>query len=45
MVAGLVYDIPTVAELIERIMREAEEIIRGRLEGFLGDAKPTAKVA
>ncbi|MGY8996140.1 MAG: NAD(P)H-dependent flavin oxidoreductase [Alphaproteobacteria bacterium] len=35
MVAGLVYDIPTVKELVDRIMAEAEEIIRGRLEGFL----------
>jgi len=35
MVAGLVYDIPTVRELVDRIMAEAEEIIRGRLEGFL----------
>jgi NAD(P)H-dependent flavin oxidoreductase YrpB (nitropropane dioxygenase family) len=36
MVAGLVYDIPTVAELIDRIMRQAEILIRERLEGFLG---------
>ena len=35
MVAGLIDDIPTVKELIDRIMAEAEEIIRGRLEGFL----------
>ncbi len=35
MVAGLVYDIPTVKELIDRIMAEAEEIVRGRLEGML----------
>ena len=35
MVAGLVYDIPTVKELIDRIMMEAEAIIRQRLEGFL----------
>lgn len=35
MVAGLIHDIPTVKELIDRIMSEAEEIIRGRLEGFL----------
>ncbi|MBT6511353.1 MAG: nitronate monooxygenase, partial [Rhodospirillaceae bacterium] len=35
MVAGLVYDIPTVKELIGRIMAEAEAIIRQRLEGFL----------
>ena len=31
MVAGLVYDIPTVKELIDRIMTEADEIINSRL--------------
>ncbi len=35
MVAGLINDIPTCKELIDGIMNEAEEIIRGRLEGFL----------
>ena len=35
MVAGLIYDIPTVQELMDRIMEEAEQIIRGRLEGML----------
>ncbi|MBK9607178.1 MAG: nitronate monooxygenase [Betaproteobacteria bacterium] len=35
MVAGLVHDVPSVRELIERIMREAEDIIRGRLAGIL----------
>ena len=35
MVAGLVHDIPTVEELITRIMREAEAIVRGRLQGML----------
>ena len=35
MVAGLIHDIPTVGELISRIMREAEALIRGRLEGLL----------
>ncbi len=39
MVVGLIHDIPTVKELIDRIMSEAEQIIRKRLEGFLGDAK------
>ena len=34
-VQGLIHDIPTVGELIERLMREATEIIRGRLSGFL----------
>ena len=35
MVAGLIYDIPTVKELIDRIMADAERIIRTRLIGFL----------
>ena len=35
MVAGLISDIPTCQELIERIMSEAEAIIRQRLAGFL----------
>lgn len=35
MVAGLIHDIPTVKELVDRIMAEAESIIRKRLEGFL----------
>lgn len=36
MVAGLIRDVPTVKELIERIMAEAEEIIRSRLAGVVG---------
>jgi nitronate monooxygenase len=35
MVQGLIHDIPSVAELIGRIMREAEEIIRMRLVGSI----------
>ncbi|MEQ9435126.1 nitronate monooxygenase family protein [Hyphomonas sp.] len=35
MVAGLIHDIPTCKELIDRIMAEAEEIINGRLGRFL----------
>jgi nitronate monooxygenase len=35
MVAGLIRDIPTVRELIDRIMAEAETLIRKRLNGFL----------
>lgn len=35
MVAGLIRDVPTVKELIDRIMSEAERIIEGRLDGFL----------
>jgi nitronate monooxygenase len=34
-VQGLIHDIPSVAELIERIMGEAEAIIRERLGGTL----------
>ena len=36
MVAGLIHDVPTVKQLIDRIMAEAEDIIRGRLMGALG---------
>jgi len=36
MVAGLIHDIPTVKELIDRIMAEAESIIRRRLVGIVG---------
>jgi NADH:quinone reductase (non-electrogenic) len=42
MVAGLVHDIPTVADLIDGIMRQAEQLIRSRLEALLGDATPAA---
>ncbi len=35
MVAGLIHDIPTCKELIDRIMSEADEIIRGRLAGLV----------
>jgi NADH:quinone reductase (non-electrogenic) len=35
MVAGLIKDIPTVKELLDRIMREAEILIRDRLSGTL----------
>src|SRR6266404_2052887 len=35
MVAGLIHDIPTCKELIDRIMQGAEEIISRRLEGLL----------
>jgi nitronate monooxygenase len=31
MVVGLINDIPTCKELIDRIMAQADEIIRGRL--------------
>ena len=35
MVAGLIYDIPSVKELIDRIMAEAEKLVRIRLERML----------
>jgi NADH:quinone reductase (non-electrogenic) len=35
MVVGLIHDVPTVKELIDRTMAEAEQLIRARLEGFL----------
>ena len=45
MVAGLINDIPSCKELIDRIMLEAEGLIEGRLRGLLEgnpDAQPTA---
>src|SRR5215831_2140803 len=38
MVAGLIHDIPTVKELIDRTMSEAERIIAKRLAGFMNGA-------
>lgn len=35
MVVGLIHDIPTCKQLIDRIMSEATALIRGRLEGLL----------
>ncbi|NJD31661.1 MAG: nitronate monooxygenase, partial [Gammaproteobacteria bacterium] len=35
MVAGLIHDVPTVKELIDRIMRQADEIITQRLRGMV----------
>jgi len=32
MVAGLISDVPTVKELIDKIMAEADEIIKSRLQ-------------
>ncbi|MEO0883819.1 MAG: nitronate monooxygenase family protein [Pseudomonadota bacterium] len=43
MVAGLINDIPTCKELIDRIMDEAESIIRQRLEGFMSGALVAAE--
>ena len=35
MVQGLIHDIPSCAELVHRIVAEAEAIMRGRLEGMI----------
>jgi NADH:quinone reductase (non-electrogenic) len=35
MVAGLIHDIPTCQELVDRIMAQAESIIRERLAGMV----------
>jgi NAD(P)H-dependent flavin oxidoreductase YrpB (nitropropane dioxygenase family) len=46
MVVGLIHDVPTVKELIDRIMVDAERLIRERLMGFLGaEGKASLKVA
>jgi nitronate monooxygenase len=46
MVVGLINDIPTVKELIDRIMEEAERLIRVRLTGFLdADSEEALMVA
>jgi hypothetical protein len=46
MVVGLINDIPTVKELIDRIMADAEQLIRERLAGFLdADSEEALKVA
>ena len=36
MVQGLIHDIPTCQELIDRIIGDAEAIVKGRLAGMLG---------
>jgi len=38
MVAGLIHDVPTCQELIDRIMGEAQDLIAGRLAGMLAAA-------
>jgi NADH:quinone reductase (non-electrogenic) len=35
MVAGLIHDIPSVEDLVDRIMAQAESLIRARLAGML----------
>jgi len=36
MVAGLIHDVPSVQELMDRIMAQADELITARLAGMLG---------
>jgi nitronate monooxygenase len=46
MVAGLIHDIPTVKELIDRIMADAERLILNRLIRLVGhDQMPAREVA
>jgi NADH:quinone reductase (non-electrogenic) len=46
MVVGLIKDVPTVKELIDRIMADAERIILDRLAGFVGaESKAALRVA
>jgi nitronate monooxygenase len=40
MVAGLIHDVPTVKELVERIVRQAEEIVGSRLASMGGGTVP-----
>ena len=42
MVVGLIHDIPTCQELVDRTIAEATQIIRGRLEGLLAGEKVAA---
>src|SRR6266508_2982374 len=41
-VQGLIHDIPSCGELVSRIIREAESIIRSRLEGMMSGARRQA---
>lgn len=43
MVAGLINDVPTCKELIDRIMSQADALIRQRLEGLLSGSLAAAK--
>lgn len=42
MIQGLIHDVPTVKELVDRIISEAEDLIRGRLESMVGSAARVA---
>ena len=41
-VQGLIHDIPSCAELVSRIMRDAEAIIQGRFEGMMSGSRRQA---
>jgi nitronate monooxygenase len=41
-VQGLIHDVPSCAELISRIVREAETIIGNRLDGMMSSAQRQA---
>jgi NADH:quinone reductase (non-electrogenic) len=46
MVVGLIHDIPTVKDLIDRIMADADHLIRDRLMGLLGaESKASLEIA
>jgi len=40
MVAGLIHDVPSVKELVDRIVRQAEEIVGSRLASMVGGTVP-----
>ena len=42
LIQGLIHDIPTCAELVSRIVRDAEAIMRGRFEAMLSGAQQQA---
>ncbi|OQW59470.1 MAG: nitronate monooxygenase [Proteobacteria bacterium SG_bin9] len=42
LVVGLINDVPSVAELIDRIMSEAEQLVRDRLTGLFSSQAPAA---
>ena len=42
-VQGLIHDIPTCAELVSRIMRDAEAIIRERFAGMLSGSAASGR--
>ena len=43
MIQGLIHDVPTVKELVERIVAEAEEIIQARLESMVSRFRAAAE--